>query len=70
MTYIGHTPSIKMKIFQQDIAFIIEKNIEGYKTATIQKQPREKRQVNVLWSAVKDFENNFALKNNLYTNVL
>ena len=59
MTYIGHTPSIKMKIFQQDIAFIIEKNIEGY---TIQKQLREKRHVNVLWSAVKDFENNFAAK--------
>ena len=30
-----------MKLFQQDIAFIIEKNpIEGYKTATIQKQLR------------------------------
>ena len=39
-----------------------EKNIEGYKTATIQKQPREKINVNVLWSAVKDFENNFAPK--------
>ena len=51
-----------MKLYQQDIAFMIEKNIEGYKTATIQKQPREKRHVNVLWSAVKDFENNFAPK--------
>ena len=39
-----------------------KKNIEGYKTATIQKQPREKRHVNVLWSAVKDFEKNFAPK--------
>ena len=29
-----------MKLFQQDIAFIIEKNREGYKTATIQKQLR------------------------------
>ena len=63
MTNIGHTSSIKMKLFQQDIAFNIEKKtIEGYKTATIQKQPREKRHVNVLWSAVKDFENNFAPK--------
>ena len=44
-----------MKLFQQDIAFIIEKKIEGYKTATFQKQPGEKRHVNVLWSAVKDF---------------
>ena len=60
MTYIGHTPSIKMNFFQQYIAVIIQKNIEGYKTATIQKQPREKRHVNVLRLAVKDFENNFA----------
>ena len=37
-----------------------------YKTATIQKQPREKRHVNVLWSAVKDFENNFAPKKITY----
>ena len=37
-----------MKLFQQDIAFIIEKNIEGYKTATIQKKIREKRHVNTL----------------------
>ena len=29
-----------MKLFQQDIAFIIEKNREGYKTSTIQKQLR------------------------------
>ena len=47
-----------------------EKKIQGYKTATIQKQPREKRHVNVLCSAVKDFENDLLLKNNLYTNVL
>ena len=47
-----------------------KKNIEGYKTATIQKQPREKRHVNVLWSTVKNFQNNFALKKNLYTNGL
>ena len=65
MTYIGHTLSIKMKLFQQDIAFIIKKPIKGYKTATIQKQPREKKHVNVLWSAVKDFENNFAPKKQL-----
>ena len=45
-----------------------EKNIEGYKTATIQKQSREKRHVNVLWSAVKDFENNFAPKKYLIYN--
>ena len=55
-----------MKLYQQNIAFIIEKNIKGYKTSTIQKQPREKRHVNVLWSAVKDFENNFALNNYFY----
>ena len=54
-----------MKLFQQDIAFIIQKNIEGYKTATTQKMLREKRHVK-LWSAVKNFENNFAPKNNLY----
>ena len=46
------------------------KKIEGYKTVTIQKQAREKRHVNVLLSAVIDFKNNFAPKNNLYTNVL
>ena len=70
MTYIGHTLSIQMELFQQDIAFIIKKT-EGYKTATIQKQPGEKRHVNVLWSSVKDFENNFAPKKiNSYTNVL
>ena len=46
--------------------FYHRKSIEGYKTATIQKQLREKRHVNVLWSAVKDFENTFAPKNNLY----
>ena len=32
---------------KKDIAFIMKKNIEGYKTATIQKQFREKRHVNV-----------------------
>ena len=52
------------KIISTRHCFHHRKKIEGYKlkTATIQKQPGEKRHVNVLWSAVKDFENNFAPK--------
>ena len=50
------------KIISTRHCFHHRKKIEGHKTVIIQKQPREKRHVNVLWWAVKDFENNFAPK--------
>ena len=48
-----------MKLSQKDIAFVIKQHLDGYRISTIQRQLKERRNVSVLWPAVKKIQKNF-----------